>query len=88
MSQCNLIQPLRRVTGFSKTSNLLLFLSTVCIFSIFCFYRLKSLDYDHWGEQSRPGEWFWFKDGFRGQVMKLHLRSVIRESTTLESILR
>lgn len=70
---------LRRITGFQSASSLSLFLLTACVFSAWCLFHLPILDLEGvWSKRSAPGEWYWFKDGYRRWAMALHLWSVIR----------
>jgi hypothetical protein len=68
-------------SGFTKSSNFNLFILTAGSFSVYCLFRVQSLDYQYWLTVSESGsqQQFWFKDGILGLGMKLHLWSVIRK---------
>jgi hypothetical protein len=70
-----------RWSGFTKSSNFRLFILTAGSLSVYCLFRIQSLDYQYWLYVSESGsqQRFWFKDGFLGLAMKLHLWSVIRK---------
>jgi hypothetical protein len=67
-------------TGFTITTNFLLFLLTVGIFSIFSGFQTRSLNDGHRLKPKGPGEQYWFlKDVLMKWSMRVHLTSVIRE---------
>jgi hypothetical protein len=69
-------------TGFTKTSNLLLFLLTAGVFAVFSAFHLKFLEKSgHWIRPPSPGESYWFSDGLMRLGMQVHLWSVVRESS-------
>jgi hypothetical protein len=70
-----------RWSGFTKSSNFNRFILTAGSFSVYCLFRIQSLDYQYWLDISESGsqQRFWFKDGILGLGMKLHLWSVIRK---------
>jgi hypothetical protein len=70
-----------RWSGFMKSSNFNLFILTAGSLSVYCLFRIQSLDYQYWLDVSESGlqQRFWFKDGILGLAMKLHLWSVIRK---------
>jgi hypothetical protein len=68
-------------SGFTKSSNFNMFILTAGSFSVYCLFRIQSLDYQYWLHVSEGGsqQRFWFTDGILGLAMKLHLWSVIRK---------
>lgn len=73
----SLLLRLKSASGFTKTSNLFLFLATAGIFSIFCLSRAEILNAKVWKIELPPGEWYYFKDGFRRFAIRLHHWTVI-----------
>lgn len=75
-----MVKRFQKYTGFTKTSNILLFSLTAVIFAAFCIFRLPSLDIENvWGKGAAPGEWYWFRQGLSRIGMTVHLWSVLRK---------
>lgn len=82
-------KPSWSLTGFTKTSNLVLFLLTAGIFSAFCAFNFfTSLEDGHWLKPSLPGEKFWFRDGLLKLGMQVHLWSVVRRFFATPIVIR
>lgn len=67
-----------RWTGFTKTSNLVLFSLTAGVFAIFSALQIRTLPEGNRMKPNPPGGPFWFKDGLLHWIMQIHLWSVIR----------
>ena len=75
-----LVQRLQKYTGFTNTSNIVLFSLTAVIFAAYCIFRFPSLDIENvWGKRAVPGEWYWFRQGLYRIGMTMHLWSVLRK---------
>jgi hypothetical protein len=75
-----LVKSLQKYTGFTKTSNIVLFSLTGVIFAAYCIFRLPSLNYESvWGKSAAPGEWYWFRQGRYRIGMTMHLWCVLRK---------
>lgn len=73
---------LLKLTGFTKASNLTLFLLLPCTFALFNITNLKSLadgNWTKWQSPRAPGEKIWFQEGtIRWIGMQVHMWSVVR----------
>jgi hypothetical protein len=74
-----LSQTLLRWTGFTKSSNLILFSLTAGTFAIFSALQTRTLDEGNRIKPNPPGGPFWFKEGLLYFAMQAHLWSVIRK---------
>lgn len=75
------------LTGFTKSTNLVLFLLLPCTFALFSLSNLPALargNWVYWHVPRAPGEKIWFQDGtIRMIAMQVHMWSVIRTSPPL-----
>jgi hypothetical protein len=74
---------LLKLTGFTKSSNLALFLLLPCTFALFNITNLKSLADGNWTKWQKPqatGDKIWFQEGtIRWIGMQIHMWSVVRK---------
>jgi len=72
-----------KLTGFTKSSNLALFLLLPCTFALFNIANLQSLAkgrWVKWQNPQAPGEKIWFQEGtIRWIGMQIHMWSVVRK---------
>lgn len=77
-----------KLTGFTKASSLIYFLLTAVVFSVFCLYQLRGLNYGNdeatgwwlkWRGAPAVGEEYWFREWGMKLGIQLHLWSVIRK---------
>jgi hypothetical protein len=76
----NASHALLRWTGFTKTSNLVLFILTAGVFAIFCASQFEFMRNGQWMKPIAPGEIFWFREGLMYWGFQIHLWSVVRKS--------
>jgi hypothetical protein len=68
-------------TGFGRKRSLFYFLLLPTVFALFCAYKFPIIDIENvWAKNISPGEWYWFKSGYRRAVMHTHFACVMRES--------